>query len=165
MHNDIRLRRARLTDKDQLADLFEASIRGIAPQFCTREQIEAWAMRKTYFPKAFETHFCELKAWVAEDTNTGVIMAYIDLRINPQDDGHIGFFYARKEITRIGITKDLYGLLETHARKLNVPRLYTEASHAAKRFFTRRGFVETQQNDIYIGDVLLQNFTMEKLVR
>ena len=61
-----------------------------------------------------------------------------------------------------GTAAALYAVLESHARKTGLTRLYTEASEAARRFFLKRGFVVTQRRDFSLRGVMIHNYAMEK---
>lgn len=153
----IKIRRAVITDGPQLPDLFEDAIRLIASRFYTRDQVNAWASRKARLQHVFETDFNARTAWVAED-EVGRLLAYLDL----EGGGHIDFFYARPDVTRTDITREMYALLEAEARDEGVKRLTTEASEAAFRFFSKQGFTKTSKNDVIIDGVSIHNYGMAK---
>ena len=58
----------------------------------------------------------------------------------------------------------LYQALEAAARAREMPRLYSEASEAARRFFLKRGFVELSRRQMEIGGVAIHNFAVEKVL-
>ena len=153
----VKIRRAVLTDGPQLPALFEDALRLIASRFYSREQIDAWASRAARFRHVFETDFKARTAWVAE-VETGRLLAYLDL----EGGEHIDFFYARPEVTRTNITRNMYAALEAAARKEGVKRLTTEASEAAFRFFSKKGFIRTSKNDVIIDGVSIHNYSMAK---
>lgn len=153
----ITIRRARLSDADQLPGLFDDALRLIASRFYTPAQIDAWARRAPRFQHIFETEFEARSAWVAV-TETGRLLAYIDL----VDDGHIDFFYARPDVTRTQVTHDLFDELLCEAHRKGITELSTEASEAAKRFFAKYGFEVTHKQDVWLEDVCLHNYRMTK---
>ena len=44
----------------------------------------------------------------------------------------------------------------------DVPRLYTEASEAARRLFLKKGFTAMQRRDFEVAGVAIHNYAMEK---
>lgn len=157
MHSQIIIRRARPEDGPQLPGIFEDAIRQIASRFYGPEQVNAWAARSHRLQTVFESDFNARIAWVADD-QSGRLLAYIDLEAG----GHIDFFYARPEVSKTAVTHELYEQLEAEARGQNIAALTTEASEAARRFFEKRGFAVIAKQDVWLGEVCLHNYRMEK---
>ena len=151
-----RLRLYQPDDAAHLADIFVEAVRGIGPSDYTTEQVEAWAAGVTaerFAALAGDGRF----VWVAVDAADRPC-AFIDL----EDDGHIDFLYCRPAHAGTGTAAALYAVLEAHAGESGLARLYTEASEAARRFFLKRGFVETRRRDFPVRGVMIHNYAMEK---
>ena len=82
-----------------------------------------------------------------------------------ESDGHIDCAYTHPDFQRIGIASKLLDKLVTEAVKINITRLYVEASLIAKPFFESRGFSCIKENQIERKGVRLVNFTMEKYLK
>ena len=79
-----------------------------------------------------------------------------------ESDGHIDCAYTHPDFQRVGIASKLLDHLIAEALKINITRLYTEASLIAKPFFEIRGFSCIKKNQIERKGVSLVNFTMAK---
>ena len=154
---DFTIRRYRTDDAEAIADIFRRSVKGVGPRDYSEEQVVAWASRAPDV-QAIRAR-CEdgRTVWVAVDQDDRPI-AYIDL----EADGHLDHLYAAPEAAGQGVAAALYQELEGHAARENIARIYVEASEAAKRFFSRHGFVTVKRRDFEIGGVPMHNYAMEK---
>lgn len=155
----LKIRRAVIEDASHLPALFEDAIHQIASRYYTPDQVNAWAGRSHRIRTVFEEDFSARSAWVTAD-QSGRLFAYIDL----ETSGHIDFFYARPEVTRTSVTRDMYALLEATARDQGLTHLSTEASEATRRFFQKQGFQIISRQDVIIGEVSIHNYVMEKIL-
>ena len=151
-----RLRLYQPDDAAHLAGIFVEAVRGIGPSDYSPEQVQAWAAGASADRFAARAGDGRV-VWVALDV-ADQPCAFIDL----EADGHIDFLYCRPAEAGTGTAAALYAVLESHARKTGLTRLYTEASEAARRFFLKRGFVVTQRRDFPVRGVMIHNYAMEK---
>ena len=85
------------------------------------------------------------------------VVGYIDL----EPDGHIDHLFCDPSVTGCGVSSALYAAVEATAKERGLPRLYVEASEAAKRLFERRGFAVVARQDLDLDGVAIHNFVME----
>jgi putative acetyltransferase len=85
-------------------------------------------------------------------------LAYAEL----ETDGHIDHFYCHPEVIGTGLGSALYDALEQQARVLKMPKLFVEASEAARRLFRRKGFTTLSRQDFILRGVPIHNYLMEK---
>ncbi|MGH9017723.1 MAG: GNAT family N-acetyltransferase [Acidimicrobiales bacterium] len=89
---------------------------------------------------------------------SGEIVGYGDL----ESDGHIDHTDCRPDVVGTGVASLLYDHLEAHARAGGTARVYVEASEAARRLFTAKGFAVVRRQDLVVWGVALHNYVMEK---
>lgn len=77
-------------------------------------------------------------------------------------DGHIDLVFVAPDVIGRGVAKALYDHVEAEALRLGLDRLDTAASHLARPFFERQGWIVVQEQAVKRGDVSLTNFVMEK---
>lgn len=153
------IRPYRESDAGALAEVFERAVRGIAARDYSPAQIEAWIGRE---PRAdrFRARMADgRRCWVATDDEEQV-RAFVDL----EPDGHIDFLFADPAVAGTGVASQLLDALEAAARRDGIARLYVEASEPARRFFLKRGFIETRRRDFDIGGVAIHNYAMERML-
>ena len=145
---DAKIRPYRTGDAPALADIFRRSVEGVGPRDYRPDQVAAWASRAADID-AVRTR-CEdgRMVWVAVDSGDRPI-AYIDL----EADGHLDHLYAAPEAAGQGVATALYQELEGYARSEGITCIYVEASEAAKRFFSRCGFMVVKRSDFEVSGV------------
>ena len=74
----------------------------------------------------------------------------------------ISITYCRPDFVGTGVASRLYDSLEQIARARGLPRLYVEASEAARRLFVRKGYSILERRDFLLGDVKIHNYAMTK---
>ena len=79
-----------------------------------------------------------------------------------ETDGHLDLLYCHPAHAGKGLASRLLGMIETDARKLALPRLYTEARGLALPVFARADFNMIARRDFQIGGVSLHNYGIEK---
>lgn len=157
MTQDVIIRAFTPDDAEEMSALFKASVLKLGTRFYTCDQVTAWAERGPSPQKIVTRNKEGLRTLVAQNTE-GEILAYAEL----EADGHIDQVYARPDAAGKGVVSNLYDELETTARKLNLSKLYTEASEGARRFFRKKNFIEIGRRDFEIDGVVIHNFAMEK---
>ncbi|HEY2034016.1 MAG TPA: GNAT family N-acetyltransferase [Rhizomicrobium sp.] len=145
-------------DAQELANLFRRAVREIGARDYDAAQLKAWA--DGISAERLDARLSDGRLALVAVGEDGRLLAFGDL----EADGHIDFLYALPEIAGKGVVAMLYDALETHARAKFMPRLYTEASEAARRFFLKKGFAVLQRRDFLIGATPIHNYAMEKLL-
>lgn len=155
----IRIRNGREEDAEELAALFHASVRQIAAQHYSDEQVRAWSPAAPD-PDRFVMRMTDGRTFLVAADTDGSILAYGDLETN----GHIDHLYARSDAAGTGVARLLSDRLEQAARESGIERLFVEASEPGSRFFAKCGFQIVERNDFELGGVPIHNFRMEKLL-
>ena len=157
---DFTIRPYKSSDASAIVDVFTRSVTGVGPRDYRVDQVAAWAGCAPDVAAVRARCADGRKVWVAVDSADRPI-AYIDL----EADGHLDHLYAAPEAAGQGVAAALYQDLEDYARSEGIPRIYVEASEAAKRFFSRYGYAVVKRRDFEIGGVPIHNYAMEKAVR
>ncbi len=155
--NHINIRAFQPSDIDELIALFRLSVRKGAANDYTHEQRLAWAPDEIDRDEWLKNRLRH-PTWLATiDDN---IAGFIDL----EADGHIDMLYVHPNFHRRGIARSLMRVINDHARKHHIPRLFTEASITARPAFETFGFKTTQQQTVHRNGQEFTNFRMEKLL-
>lgn len=93
-------------------------------------------------------------------TIDGVVAGFIEL----EDNGHIDCAYTHPKYQGLGVMSALYTYVEDIAIQKSLKKLWVEASKVAKPFFETKGFVMTKENNVTRNNVILTNYTMEKIL-
>jgi len=144
-------------DAAAITNIFPESVRGLAGQYYTTEQVEAWAGRAgsiEQVAKRCGDGRIVLVATVQNDTP----IAFADMEMN----GHIDMLFGLKEWARRGIASTLLSLIERYAIKNGVTRLFAEASEGAKPVFIKAGFTMLRQRDFLMGATPIHHYLVEK---
>jgi len=151
------IREANIQDVNEIAILFHNTIRHINDKDYTPTQIETWAGIAP-----------EPEKWIAhlETKQTFVACLYREIVgfAEFETDGHIDALYTHYDHQREGIASRLMERIELEAQRLEIVRLYTEASITVRRFFEKKGFVVVQPQDIEYRRVRFRNYKMEKYI-
>lgn len=142
-------------DAGALAAVFERAVRVIGARDYSTAQIEAWIGSE---PRAetFRSRMADgRRCWVALDGEDRVT-AFVDL----EADGHIDFLFADPQVAGRGVASDLLDIVERTARDEGMTRLYVEASEAARRFLSKRGYRVEHRHDFEIRGVAIHNYAM-----
>lgn len=140
-----------------LAEVYRAAVLGIGPRDYTPEQVAAWASIAPSAEQLAGLYGDGRFTAVAVD-DTCRVLGFTDM----EADGHIGFLYCRPEAAGTGVAGRLYEAVEAEARARGLPRLYSEASEGACRFFIRQGFAVLHRRALEIDGVAIHNFAVEK---
>jgi len=79
-----------------------------------------------------------------------------------EGNAHINHFFVHHHHQRRGVGNRIYAAIEAEARKLNLPRLFTEASITARPFFDRMGYQMVQEQTVTCRGQVFTNYVMEK---
>jgi putative acetyltransferase len=142
-------------DATQIAQLFHETVREINCRDYSSQQVKAWAPDDLNFRNWSE--ICSQRStYVAEMADT--IVGFAELETN----GHIDCFYCHKSYQRCGVGTQLYQAIETEARMLKLPHLFTEASITAQPFFQRLGFAIVREQQVICRGETFTNYAMQK---
>jgi putative acetyltransferase len=130
---NISIRRYMPDDAEAIAVLFARSVKEIAIEKYTPEEVEAWA---SYADEIEEIRhrLAEGLTLVAGAGNMPVAFG----QLKPVD--HIEFLYTIKEYSRLGIATSIYERLEDHAFSKGAEYITTNASRISKSLFEKLGF-------------------------
>ena len=129
----LNIRRYKPEDAEEVAGLYEKSVREIAIEMYTPEEVEAWASYAREIEE-LRHRLAEGLTLVAEAGNKLVAFG----QLKPID--HIAFLYTSKEYSRKGIASGIYERLENHAVTKGAGYMTTDASRISKPLFERLGF-------------------------
>jgi len=144
-------------DVDALADVMWRSVREAALRDYTAAQVEAWLPERPT-RETLERQTSDGRDTLVACDRTGCAVGYIDL----ERDGHIDHLYCAPEAVGTGVASQLYDAVEQLARSMDMPRLYVEASEAARRLFERKGFTVDRRRDWRLRGVAIHNYAMSK---
>lgn len=136
--------------------VFQAAVHRGAAAFYSPEERAAWAPPGPA-PDDWEARLLAGHCRVAEDAQ-GTLVGFMTLG----NDGYLDFAYVAPDWMGKGIAGALYDVIEGVARDRAMPVLSTEASHLAKRFFSRFGWITIARQSVIRQSVAITNFRMEK---
>jgi len=142
-------------DTPVLADIFRASIEGLAADDYSETQVDAWAAAADD-EEGFEARLGASLALVATMEGSPVGFATLDA------PGHIDLLYVHPAVVGKGVGTMLVDALEKLAVARGTKKLTVEASDNALDFFRKRGFKAMQRNSVPLGGEWFANTTMEK---
>ena len=141
-------------DSPALLALFRDTIRRVNSRDYSPEQIRAWASDEIDIAH-WAARFVGRFALVAEEANQRV--GFTDL----EPSGHLDRFFVSADHQRRGIGATLLAAVIAEARRLKLPRLFTEASLTARPFFEAHGFTTLASQLVACRGVEFVNFHME----
>ncbi|MBX9455901.1 MAG: GNAT family N-acetyltransferase [Rhizobium sp.] len=151
--NSIQLRRYTTEDLDAVIEVFQRAIREVASRDYNPSQIAAWSAVDR---AAWEPHRLTRPTWVAVDGARPA--GFSDL----EADGHLDMMFVHPDYQGIGVASLLLRTVEAAAIDLGLKRIFTEASHTARPFFERRGFVVDGEQVVGKRGERMTNFRMHK---
>lgn len=154
---EVAIRPYTANDTSALTTLFFASVREAGLKDYTVEQVSAWALEPPD-PNRFHDKATDGRTVLVAVNNHNEPVAYGDL----ESDGHIDHLYCHPDFVGLGVASQLYDALEATARSRRMPRLYVEASEAARRLFLRKGFSIVERRDFMLRGVAIHNYAMAK---
>jgi putative acetyltransferase len=151
----IEIRAYASADAGAVAELFRASVRGLAACDYTPSQLRAWAP-DVIDDREFGERCRRKSTWVAEID--GRIAGFSDLA----PDGHVDMLYVHPDFARRGVAWALLGRVEEAARAADMRRLYTEASITARPVFEKAGFRVIVPQTVTVRGETMMNYRMER---
>ncbi|MFN4024344.1 MAG: GNAT family N-acetyltransferase [Hyphomonas sp.] len=157
MSAHVQIRRAIPRDFGALGHVFHAAVREGATLY-SEAQRTAWSPA----PRGGEdwtAHLAGQSVWLAED-GSGSPLGFLTLR----PDGYVDLAYIRAKAQGRGLFRRLYNELEAEARRLALPRLWTDASLHARGPFEGAGFIVTAPETVMRNGEAFKRFRMEKIL-
>ncbi len=142
-------------DAPVLAEIFRASIEGLATEDYSESQVDAWAGAADD-EEEFAARLASSLTLVVTMEGSAVGFASLD------KPGHIGLLYVHPAVAGKGAGSMLVDALVKLATARGAVKLTVEASDNAQEFFRRRGFKAMQRNTVPLGGEWFANTTMEK---
>ena len=143
-------------EEDLLGAVFFRSVHHCAASAYSVEEREAWA------PQAPSG-----AAWAERLAGQVTLVAEVDGRVcgfmslEPKSS-YLDFAFVEKRAKGTGVAAALYAVLENRARAAGLTKLFSDASHLAKPFFARQGWVCVCAQTVERRGVTLSNWRMEK---
>ena len=149
------IRHFQTEDLPAVLHIYKRAIYKIGSRFYNHAQVDAWAAASL-----------DLPAW-EQRLHSGVVLVAMHgthmagfIRFEPT--GKIDLLYVHPNFERQGIAKALLHKIERLAHQERVPRLFTQASEAAKSFFIGQGYTLLGAQEVERQGVKLVNYRMEK---
>ncbi|MEL6931373.1 MAG: GNAT family N-acetyltransferase [Cyanobacteria bacterium J06600_6] len=142
-------------DTEQIAQLFQNTVRKINIRDYSAAQIKAWSpddLNWRNWRALCGTRF----TYVA--TANQKILGFGELEAN----GHIDCFYVHYRHQRQGVGHSIYQAIEIKAQELSLNRIFTEASITAKTFFLKQGFKIISPQEVSCRGEVFTNYSMTK---
>ncbi|WP_380058396.1 GNAT family N-acetyltransferase [Falsihalocynthiibacter sp. SS001] len=148
-------RRFSKADAAACFDVFYNAVRRGTIAHYNEEQRKAWAP-SAKMPENWPTRLSNQSCWVAISDSTPVGF------MSMEGDGHVDLAFVAPDMTRQGVARSLYKHIEEDAKKLELERLFTEASHLARPFFETQGWEVTLAETITYNGQSIERFQMAK---
>lgn len=128
------IRKATIADNQAITQLFYETITSINVKDYDAQQIETWASsaeNKFFWKQQIEKQYFI----IAE--NDEYLLGFTSLTV----DGYLDLMYVHKNHQKQGIASALLENILTEANRLNLIKIWTDASITARPFFLNKGFV------------------------
>ncbi len=143
-------------ESDVLGRVFYDAVRHGSARAYSKEQREAWAWTQPDDAN-WAARLGEQSTVVAEADGRAIGFMTLNL-----ETGYLDLAFVLAEAQGTGVADALYLVLEGRARAAGLTRLTSDASHLAKPFFLRHGWVLLGTRSAERSGVALQNWQMEK---
>lgn len=152
---ELEIRRAQLSDLEELQSLFVETIRKTCSRDYSPEQITAWT-----------SSIKNLDRWKRLILQQYSIVAIIDTKIVGMaaldEADYLDFLYVHFEFQRQGIAKALFDEMKLESLRQGFYKLTSDVSITARPFFDAQGFQIVKENRNQINGVELINFRMKE---
>ncbi|MDA9207591.1 GNAT family N-acetyltransferase [Octadecabacter sp.] len=143
-------------DAEAVAGVFFRAVREGALGPYTQAECAAWCGER---PSATQ--------WIRRTEGLETVVAEMDGQIvgfmtARASDGYIDHAFVLPEMRGQGVADAIYAVVENRARCQKTKRLHTHASHMAKSFFSRHGWIVVSENQVDLAGVQLTNWIMDK---
>ncbi|WP_212962812.1 GNAT family N-acetyltransferase [Cohnella xylanilytica] len=152
------IRNYREADIDSIVDLFYGTVHAVNKRDYSREQLDAWASANDLEERreSWRASLSRNIAFVAEKEER--IVGFTDMNRH----GYLDRLFVHKDYQGQGIASALISVLESEARKSNLPEITTNASITAKPFFESKGYRVVRSQIVERKGVELVNYKMIK---
>jgi putative acetyltransferase len=150
------VRKVTKSDIPVLAKLFDNSVRQVAPQQYSPQQVAAWAASSSDM-ESFSKFILEPTTFVAEIDN--LILGFGGVTTA----GYLVSLYVRGDYNRQGIGSQLLTKIIEYAGANNIDRLYTEASEFSKPLFEKFGFEVCGEEEVTRNGIIFHRYLMQKV--
>jgi putative acetyltransferase len=151
------VRAYRVEDAPVLLAIFRDTIRRVNSRDYDPSQIAAWASDDIDLNR-WATRFCDRFVAVADEA--GRAFGFAEL----ESSGHIDRFYVSADHQRRGVGRSLMAAVVAEARRLDLARLFTEASITARPFFEAHWFAVLTSQVVTVRGVEFVNYQMERVL-
>lgn len=151
----MKIRRFQPGEELALFEIFHSAIHLIAKNDYSEKQLNAWAP-SDFDRELWVDRICGINPFVAE--LDGKPVGYADI----QQHGYIDHFFVSGNHPRQGVGKALMQVIQSEAKRLDIPELTSNVSQTAQPFFERFGFVIVERKISVIRGVELRNALMQK---
>lgn len=151
------IRKFKLSDLDQIIQLFYDTVHTINIQDYSQEQVDVWAPKNidiNRWKKSLTDHI----SYVAEINNT--IIGFGDIT----KEGYLDHLYTHKDFQGKGIGSGILKKLEEEAKKLGLMEITTQASITAKPFFEKHGYITVESQTKVFRGISFLNYKMIKKI-
>lgn len=149
------IREFRISDTEEIMQLFYDTIHRINIRDYSNEQVNAWAPKDMDYEQWSEQLQSKI-TYVAEEE--GKVIGFAEL----EKTGHIGCFYCHADYQSRGVGTRLLNQIQLTAKNLGIQKLFTEASITARPFFERMGFRVITRQEVERRGMKFINYVMEK---
>ncbi|MCE9556351.1 MAG: GNAT family N-acetyltransferase [Planctomycetes bacterium] len=153
-------------DVPAIVALFRDTVRRVNCRDYSPRQVLAWApdeIDEAAWSKKLAGRYTLVAALQWQIAEQPRIVSFGDLESSSLDSGgHLGHLYVHADCQRCGVGRKLLSALETEARRLGVPRIFTEASITARPFFEYCGYRLIQEQVVVFHGVEFVNYQMDK---
>lgn len=151
------IREFRPTDLEAVAQMFTASVHGLAAVHYSEQQLLAWAPKPPDLER-WAVKVQSQKLLLAVDPGTDELLGFVGF----EPDGHVDTVFTSPTCGRRGIATVLHQAAERELAELGVYELFTESSEAARPFFERQGYVVERPETVTIRGVELHRYRMRR---
>ena len=152
----LQIRPYRLSDEEQIKQLFQHTVHAIIGQDYSDNQVKIWieeGERNRLSRPLEKSH-----AYVAILNDQ--IVGFADIT----SEGYLDRFYVHKDFQRCGIASKLLAVLESKARELDVDNIIVDASLTAQPFFNAKGYSIIEKQSTIVQGVPFTIFKMNKKI-
>lgn len=151
----MKIRQATELDIPELADLYSNSVRAIASEYYSPEQVSAWAAIPLD-PDFFRNFILDATTLIAEKNEK--ILGFAGIK----DNGHIVSVYVHSDYLHRGIGSLLLGATLELAKLNKIVKVYAEASEFSKPLFEKFGFKNYDIEQAIRNGVKFDRYLMER---
>ena len=155
---EIDVRPYKSSDAQDLAKIYYKTIHEVNAKDYSKIQLDAWAPEVSLEGENWLKKFEKTSPLVAVSEDT--IVGFAEFESN----GHIDCFYCHHEWIGLGVGAALMHAIHEIALDQSIPKIFVEVSITALPFFEKHGFKILEKQTVFIKDIGLTNFKMEKIL-